>query len=851
MVASDQLKLPERQQPELVNRREDLKRLLNLVPPRRTRSSFVILTAPSGYGKTRLTSKLIDVLRSEGVFAVALEPQVRAKNAASSVYQGFFIQRCAEALDEQVKALGSALLVPTFEEFLKLDRIRRAKSTNWLGALRKPPGIKAAYDLGVELFDRILNTGEHSAKKLLTSDSREAIDTCARYVKLVAEAMRLVLVVREAQHIDQISLQLLSEVAGAQSSNGAILEYTLDATGALNPLYADFIEAAPLHEAEWLHIVELLRLTKPHLEELLRQTIPGAENISGAYYLHWDGNVRSIRQLRFSISIEHRQSIPQLPSLKEGVVQEYQRQISKLTPTDRMSLCLLFAHGEAVPRPLLRLLLEKLNALATKSVVDQGLEAMIDAELVAVHPSDALGLENEDVAEAIRTLAALAGSVLLSKGVLRDYYRLIVSDSKNQPSDVSLAVRQALRLSVDLGDVATMEEVVAQLSSGVTKTIDQSWYVSQIVAAVDGRAQLFADQQDRLLLWAAELAYEISDFLKARDLLRQLTSTSAFSEALLCACLTETGDHGEASRLAELLKMGADADERLVGQLVELILLRCTGRIDEARKLWQQLAAMTGILELNLYGYLLRFKELVFDFPDCMDALHTSSEWFLERGLGSSAAYSELTLASHLARMGSATAATAAIEKAKDLLKSTARDQHILLNNEVAVNLLSQEPDVAECCDKVARAIPCSGDDYSDLVLYTNLAVSAALANRPALATEAVDRALRIVNRPRFADRDVFWSVSFNLEYVDKILGLGRQVDLTRIFVSLKPHSLQNEYWRYRRGYAPSAHTRFQYMLTKPYHPMFLSHWTIDVDGLRTLKQVSPPEVPGTTTLSS
>jgi hypothetical protein len=53
-----------------------------------------------------------------------------------------------------------------------------------------------------------------------------------------------------------------------------------------------------------------------------------------------------------------------------------------------------------------------------------------------------------------------------------------------------------------------------------------------------------------------------------------------------------------------------------------------------------------------LYGYLLRFKELVEDFPACVDALRASADWFAERGLASSAAYSELTLASHLARMG-------------------------------------------------------------------------------------------------------------------------------------------------------------------------------------------------------
>lgn len=823
--------------PDLVNRTEELARLMRLMPPQNSRSSFVILKAPSGYGKTRLTSRLIDLLVADRIVAVALEPQVRAKSAANSVYQGFYVQRCAEALDQHVRHQGNESLGITFEEFLKNERGHRMKSLKWSRLLRNLPSYKVVYEVGVEIFDRVFNTGEHSAAKVLTSDSRESVDTCARYVKYVVGIMQTVLVVREAQHIDQSSLQLLSEIAGPHTTNSAILEYTLDATGVLNPLYADFLEATPLNEIGWLHIIELIRLSKPHLEELLRQTVPGSGDISGEYYFHWDGNVRSIRQLRFSISIEHAHGGTQLLDLKKGVIQEYQHHISRLASTDRMCLCVLFAHGEATPRSLLRLLLEKLNALATKGSVDQCVAVLIDAELVVVHPGGSLGLENEDIAEAVRTQTGLTGNLLLAKGALRDYYRLVVNNAQNTSSEVSLAVRQALRLSVDLGDVATMEEVVAQLSSRVSTTADQSWYVSQIVAAVGGNAHLFADQQDRLVLWAAEMAAEIADFETARDLLRQVSSTSAFSDVLLCACLIETGDHEEAARLTSVLCTSADRDERLAGQLINLIQLRCTGQIDAARELWQTLDSQVDLQTSNMYGYLLRFKELVADFPDCMDALISASDWFISRALVTSAAYTLLTLASHTARNGDIRAASDSIDNARELLASTARDQHILSNNEVAVHLLSEEPDAASCCDKLSRAIPCSGDDYSDIVLYTNFAISASLLGRVDLAREAVERALRIAKRPKFADRDVFWGVSFNLRYVDATLNLGSQTQIVEAFAQLRPHSLQYDYWQFRFGQVASVPERFQYMLAKPYHPMFLSHWTLDVDGLRTLRQ--------------
>ncbi len=827
-----------KQKTRLVNRERDLLMLLALLPPRRSVASVIVLKAPSGFGKTRLTTKVLEELQGEGVFALAVEPQVRAKNMASSVYQGFYVQRCAEALDE---ALQEPARAPRFEAFLKAERLKRAKGVDVKGTLRKPPGIRTAYGFGLELFDRLLNTGDHSPKKLLTSDSREAIDTCARYIGRVAETGPMVLIVREAQHIDQASLNLLTEIICPTSQHALLLEYTLDATGHFNQLYSDLLETAELYGDNWLHIVELLRLSQPHLAQLLRMIAPAAGEMTGEYYLQWDGNVRSISQLKFSISVECLPISGAPLQLKEGVIREYQHQVQQLTPTGRFALCLLLAHGEAMPKALLALLLQKANVLASKAVVEELLETLVSADLVTLHTGDLLGVENEDLAEALHTHLPLAGNLMLANGLLRDHYRAVVVGSGINPTDVSFAVRQTLRLAVELGDATTIEEVVAFLSQGVTSSVDQSWYVAQIVAAVGDKAHLFADQQDRLLLWAAELAYEISDFRKARDLLRQVRFKTAFSEALLCACCTETGDHGEALQMAERLMMSSDADERFAGQLVELILLRCTGKVEDARALWDQLAAQPCVAQLKLYGYLLRFKELVADFPKCIEALRSSTDWFLTQGLAGSAAYSELTIAGHVARQGNDADAASSLDRALMLLVSSPRDQHILLNNEVAVNLLSSAPDPASCCDKLVHAISSSGDDYSDLVLYTNLAVCAALAGRNDVAAESVGRALQITADPNFADRDVFWGVTFNLRLVDSRLQLGRSAELNQLFAQLRPHSLQDDYWRHRCGMSDSSPARFQHMLSKPYHPMFLSHWTIDVDGLRALRPVPSP----------
>lgn len=809
-------------------------RLLSYLPPQKQTGSFVILKAPSGFGKTRLTARLIELLEEQEIPAIVVEPQIRAKGATQAVYQGFFIQRCAEALD--ALAAGGDVALPRFEEFLRSDRLRRARAMDWRSAVRKVPSLKTLYEVSVELIDRVLNTGDHSARKLLTSDSRDAVDTCIRYLRLLEDILQLVMVVREAQHIDQTSLQILGSLFDSTTSRSLILEYTQDSSGTLNALYDDFIEAAPLHNGSWLRIVELVQLTKPHLEELLRQTLPGTQELSGEYYLRWDGNVRAINQLRFSVSMELCPQLLRLSDVTAGVIESYRRQIASRSSTARMILCLLLAHDEATPAGLLPLLLERLNALAAKFTIEREIDALIADELVVRHQGDALGIDNEDVAESIRTHSTLAGSVFLARGALRDHYRDAVLSATETRSDVSLALRQALRLSIELADVTTMEAMVEQMSNTLTTNIDQSWYVAQITAAINGSAHLFADQRDRLVTWAAELACEVADFQRARDLLRQLSMRTAFSDVLLSSCLIETGDHGEASDIVQMLKMSADAEESFAGELIELILLRCTSRIDQARDLWNELSRRPNVAGRRLYGYLLRFKELVEDFPACVDALRASADWFAERGLASSAAYSELTLASHLARMGDGSGARESIETARSLLALTTRDQHIVLNNDAAVNLLSDSPSPAQCCEWLVRGVPLAGDDYSALVLYTNLAVAAALSDRRDIANEASDRSMRILSSPKFAERNVFWGAVFNLEFVDGLLALGRSTELDQLSKKLWPHALQDEYWQYRFKRVPSVPERYSVMLGKPYHPLFLSHWTLDVDGLRTLK---------------
>jgi len=92
----------------------------------------------------------------------------------------------------------------------------------------------------------------------------------------------------------------------------------------------------------------------------------------------------------------------------------------------------------------------------------------------------AVGLDNEDVAEAIRLQSELSGLVLLANKALRDFYLAAVDSEGMAIVGMSAALRQILRAAVALHDVQTIAHLVSKLSEDVRRALDQSWYVSMI-----------------------------------------------------------------------------------------------------------------------------------------------------------------------------------------------------------------------------------------------------------------------------------------------------------------------------------------------------------------------------------
>jgi tetratricopeptide (TPR) repeat protein len=284
-----------------------------------------------------------------------------------------------------------------------------------------------------------------------------------------------------------------------------------------------------------------------------------------------------------------------------------------------------------------------------------------------------------------------------------------------------------------------------------------------------------------------------------------------------CA-LQEIGGHDEALALVlEIRKLAARPEERVAADLIEAIVVGCRGQHDAARRILSPIIRDPTGLNGPLAGYAYRFFEVFAEPDECLRMLKGSIEVFEKAGFRKSKAYSQLPTAVLIARTGDVDAARSLIAEARRTLEGEVRAQHIILNNAASIELIADAPDFSICKDVLSTALRYARDDYSELTILTNLGLAYWGLNELDAAVDCINKSFVILKDHDFAEIDIFWPVCFNA---------------AQIFSAA--------YWAYRYGETPIIDDRYKFLASRPRHPLYLSHWLIDVDGLNLLRQARP-----------
>jgi tetratricopeptide (TPR) repeat protein len=822
---------------EFVNREKELASLAGLLPPNCPSSSIVIIRSPSGFGKSRLTDQMLPRMLESGFCPTVVDPNIRTKSADIQVYDGYFLQRAAFDLSARNSASG---VYADLRTFLKTRRWRTAKEKKIHDLIRDLPSVKSVYSIFLDYLQRLSGKGRYSAEQIIASDTRDAIRVCTEYVEYVANRAAIVFVIREAQHIDHESLRYLFQLNHAATRSYLLLEYTSE-EGAFQRDHQKLI----LREIEGrnAHILDLAPLDQKSLGYLIKEHISSIR-LTSDFYQRWDGNLRSVIELKYRLDTG--QTIGTAEDIGDALAhlrRELVRHLDELSAEERLLLSIIAAHREAIDRTMLFTVAARVNPSVAHASLEHGLQNLISTHGFVAYRELRFCLQNEDVEAAFGSHQVSRGFLAIAEKSLRDYYVDLIERRDFTAAPMSMALRQALSLAGKTNDVTTLIRLTERLTDEIRLANDQSIYVNLVLETISAHTDIFPGEQSRLVDWAAGVAYEAGDFGKAAELIETLPDHDLFQQSMLAFCYSETGQHDRAASIASSIRSSERTlDAALIADLIDLVVLRCLGDRPSASKLFRRIVSSNEYANSPNRGYALRFSEFIHDFPECTTYIAESVQWFASNGLYKSQAYSELAAAMHLSREGRIQEALALVDRAELRLKESVRDQHIILNNRAAVLMLANEPDFAFCGSLLNRAIRSARDDYSDLTILNNLAIANLGRARLDDAVDCAERALKILEAHDFGDRDIYWPTCFNASRIFERAGKrDRAAAIMTIPAkqSWRPISQEN-YWAYRYGTERRLESKYQFMARLDYHPLFLSHWMVDLEGLSLLRKAQP-----------
>jgi hypothetical protein len=814
---------------EFVNRTEELATLRDRVLPIGARGAITFLRSPSGYGKSRLTDRLVEQIPSDGPTCVLVDPAIRSKSRSDRIYGWFFVQRAAEPYARRLVP-GRREYRP-FADFVRKRGWRRIHWKQVYEHAKAVSSIGGLFKVGFELGENLLKRGRYSPEVLLQDDSRLAAEIAQDYVLALSNFRPTLFVIRETQNIDPESLKFFLSNGTAEGTCCTIFEYTT----------SDYKFSAEHEKIIFdsmaepsMVILDLHSLNVREFRYLLNKYAPISKNVEAVAELQWDGNLRIIRELKYRVMVRHAVDAPTSFDLQTAI----QKNIVSLTTQRRLILALVVTHVEALDQGVLVTALRRVDSSITEANIASDLKHLAEIDGYIRFEGNRAAIADEDLLAALIASQPMAAVLKLAAISLRDYYLDLVSGDLFGNVPLHSALRQAVALCAKTGDIFALRNLVKILDRSARQAHNQTLYVSIVADAALADRDLSEIEKRELVGWASASAYEAGNFPTAARLLEALIELRSYDMAMLACCYGETNRHEAALELAGKLAGSTHEADRLAAKLIACLSLHAIGRKEEAIALHAEMRQNETFTVSPLFGFVLRFTEVVDDFPDCSADVLASANLLRRAGLRKSAAYSLLSGAMHLAYLGKIKAAQQRVASADRELRPHIRNQSIIINNRVVIELLSGRPKVAWCLDKLTTALFNVGDDFSRLTLHNNCLICYALLVDVERGNHTVSVIDRILDAPGFGNRDIFITVCFNVWRFCVETGQSDKANRFRsiaLGVGLE-NSCYPNYWSVRFGLQSSVEPAFDFLLQHKYHPEYLSHWLIDLEGLNVLR---------------
>lgn len=824
-------------EPEFLDRVTERAFLLDMLPPNAGGPAIAVIRGPTGYGKSQLTSWIAAALSDKGVSTCIVDPQVRAPVEHAQVYQGRYLQACIEALDRaNIKG------IPSFESYIRDRGLKNLGEYRPHKHLRSMPGWGTLYSVGLDLLDRVLVRGEFSPSALLKSDDASVTALCTAYLKSITATPVVVLVIRETQLCDVMSLRELLRAHREAKGLYLLFEYTTDDRSLA-------VEHQKLFETEVsadqsVRIIDLERLPWNEVQSLLERYAKDSRLIKGEFQAKWDGNLRAVKELRYRVALGQSGTAANLAlPAPTNLLANLQLGIEALGRTQRFLLATLAEHIEPIPQPVFRAMAASVpSAFGLTANVDELIATLAEQDrFVSLRGAD-IGIANDDIARAIVGMPDHLRLQVVARRTVLDYYAGILRSRDFSGASLVTAARHAIRLASSQADLPMLTALLELIEGEINASADPAIYIDLVVRCANEAEGIGTTERARLLAWAAKFAYRSSDFTRVVAILDPVLPRAPADSLLLAHSLIEVAREDDARRLAREIRTRSDIPEaELVSELIlgnlDLVAMDYEGCLARLERVVER----ADVVGSALAGHAFRLMESAVDEREAVLYCDASIDRFEKASLPIAAAYSRLAVTRHLARLGKWQQALNRLDEAQPVLTGIVASRHFLLNNRAGVELLRPEPDFEFSVDLLRQALTLSRDKFSDMTILQNLLIAAWQADNDELAQDAASQLTRRLDQVDATAVLMAEGSCFALAGYFAARGNTAARDMVRQKGLAMMGTMSSPYWAWRFGEMADRPPRYPSpIMDKPYHPSFLSQWQLDQEVVDWLMRRPP-----------
>jgi tetratricopeptide (TPR) repeat protein len=280
------------------------------------------------------------------------------------------------------------------------------------------------------------------------------------------------------------------------------------------------------------------------------------------------------------------------------------------------------------------------------------------------------------------------------------------------------------------------------------------------------------------------------------------------------------------SEIQPLFETKAPASAMLTALILKMVCLRSLGDFEGAGNIARVISSNKEFVSEPEYGHFLRNVEFLRGPEEGLFSVQQSVKWFSDRRCTEEERQAKVTLAMQLARLGQTKEALSELRSLLKRQEVRISDSHILWNDIAVVEMMEGRFKEKQR-NLLERSRLTGALDFDRIVTVTNLALWHANDGQ-------IDEALRLFSSIESlveseTDAHLRCAVFFNRGAVLSRSGHSAEAAMwkNRLRAELKDHDAGYQaYWQTRAGAGTCEEKQFKFLLTLPFHYLFLVHWS-------------------------